>query len=304
MTWVRTSDDAAEHDKQRAAGTEAFAFWHGGLGHCNKRLTDGRIERRRVADLWRPLEGGVDPERAAARLVEVGLWHEPGHVCDSPVCPANPEVAAHLDPVADAFLVHDFFDFQPSKVEVLAEREQARLRQQKSRARRLREAHGETTSHGVTSTVTNSATDGVTHGVSHTPPVPDPVPVPDLRTYVGHSVTNGVTQDEFEAITGIALTAFQALEFADRTRAEVEAAVVGSNAPKVVNRAGYIIDKLRRAKEAKAKPGSQHEAALAREVRKPPRRAPPPDDEGEDAEEWTDEDERALSSLRTSLGAG
>lgn len=126
MTWVKLDDHIATHPKLLAAGAEPAWLFVAGLGWCNQHLTDGMIPKDTV-----PVLSNVkSPARCAARLVEAGLWIDRGK----------------------EYEVHDFLDYQPSKAQVLSQRDAQRERQRKSRERR-----------------------GVTDGVSaDTPTRPDP----------------------------------------------------------------------------------------------------------------------------------
>lgn len=169
MTWVKTDDRAREHMKHRGAGTDGFALWFATLGFCNEHLTDGRVEVHLVPDVWRPIGERFNWRAAVDRLVNGCLWHRDGETCSSDLCPANPIVAARLEPMG-GYVVHDYFDYQRSKAEIIRERENDANRQRRRRQRLLGAdppgGHG--VSHGVTP--------GVTHTMSHTPPDPDPDP--------------------------------------------------------------------------------------------------------------------------------
>lgn len=110
MTWVKLDDQLPEHEKITEAGHEAAWLFVCGLCYCGRRLSDGVIPKnvlRRLSDLKRP-------ERAAERLVEVGLWEDEG----------------------DWWSVHNYLDYQPSRSQVESQRDSARERQRKSRERR------------------------------------------------------------------------------------------------------------------------------------------------------------------------
>lgn len=172
MTWVKTDDSAPEHMKQRESGTAAYALWNAALAFCNRNLTDGRIDKRLLADIWRPVGEKFHHKVAALRLVSSGLWHDNGFVCQSTLCPAYPELNAKLDPFANAYVVHDYFDYQRSKIEVLAERASTADRVRRHRDRKLTKG-----APVETNAVGNATRNAVTNTVSNTPP--DPIPDPD-----------------------------------------------------------------------------------------------------------------------------
>lgn len=106
--WAKISDDFFRHPRTVAAGRDARDLFLVSLTHCNEHLTDGFVAagylRRLAAD------AEIDDARAAAdRLVAVGYWEE----CDG------------------GWMVHDFLDYNPSRAEVLAEREKAAVRKER-----------------------------------------------------------------------------------------------------------------------------------------------------------------------------
>lgn len=77
MTWVRIDDGALHHEKLLAAGPDAITLWLSGLCYANRHTTDGALAKGTLLALY-PSET-LPPARAkkaAARLVEVGLWLE------------------------------------------------------------------------------------------------------------------------------------------------------------------------------------------------------------------------------------
>ncbi len=142
MVWVQIDDAFDEHPKVSRLGDAAFRAFVEGLCYCNRNLTDGRINRG-IARLrgW---------TRRARELVEAGLWEAD----------------------ADGWLIHDYPQYQPSREEVLAIREERH--EARSRAGRMGAAarwqrdgkpHGKPMAKRM---ATAWQTDG---------PVPDPVPI-------------------------------------------------------------------------------------------------------------------------------
>ena len=118
MTWVRTEDGTVLHPKFFRAGVAAHGWWSGGLGYCNRNLTDGFIPTRDV-DLVYP---GTPHEVVLAlieALIQEGLLHTiaPGRRadCRSPRC-------RPLKAPSDGYLMHDYLDYQPSRKHVTAKR--------------------------------------------------------------------------------------------------------------------------------------------------------------------------------------
>lgn len=122
MGWVRISDDFPHHPKAVEVGPLGLAMYVAGLCYCNRYLTDGKIPQRAIATLldfgdhaWDDESGMTDDQftaRIADRLVDAGLWRRNG----------------------TKFIVHDYLQYQPSKRQVLADRERDRVK--KSRQRR------------------------------------------------------------------------------------------------------------------------------------------------------------------------
>lgn len=111
MVWFKVDDRFVNHPKWMALDDDdklaciglwtALGAWSAGY------LTDGRVPDRVVAG-WR------DGIRLAALLVDAGL----------------------LSRTANGYQFHDWRDWQPTKAEVLAERERWRVNQEKSRRKR------------------------------------------------------------------------------------------------------------------------------------------------------------------------
>lgn len=99
MTWFRLDDGWLRHPKHRAAGLKGRALWIAGGTWSSEQLTDGRIPKEMLPVLAIDAEIGTG-RTEARRLVEVGLWEDLG----------------------DAWQMHDWHDFQPSRADVLADR--------------------------------------------------------------------------------------------------------------------------------------------------------------------------------------
>ncbi len=167
MVWARIDDAILDNPKIAKVGVYGFALHIAGITWCSRNLTDGLIPFARVQSLLplnrvnidrqNPLaledggssisgDTGLDVHTIATKLVEAGLW-------------------ADTD---DGYEIHDFLEYNPSRVEVLAAREKTRGRVQKHRSRKR---------NGVTNdAVTALHPSG--NGVSNAPVTPHPVPVP------------------------------------------------------------------------------------------------------------------------------
>ena len=165
MVWVRIDDRYSEHPKIVEAGPLCAALWLAGLAYCNRNLTDGFIPwstartlvdweyaeqdgRRITIDIGCGMGGEtVTSDMVISRMVAVGLWH-----------PVYGETTQRIK----GYLVHDYGDFQPSKEQVLRERELTA-----NRVKAFKERHKG-----------NAQGNGVSNGIGNAKVTGDPVPVP------------------------------------------------------------------------------------------------------------------------------
>lgn len=114
MPWFKVDDTLAFHAKVLTAGNAALGLWTRAGAWSMQQLTDGFIPTHVARQLGSRNE--------ARRLVEAGLWIEKD----------------------DGYLFHEWDQRQPSRVQVEAEREAARIRQANGRekARKKREQEG------------------------------------------------------------------------------------------------------------------------------------------------------------------
>lgn len=119
MAWGKVDDRLYSSPKWLAAKKPARALWVTALSWSMDQLTDGHVPAHVLAVL--------DGTRAeAADLVRVGLWHT----------------------TDDGWVFHDWSDYQPSRAQVLAERDAAKKRQRRAREK----ARESRTRHAVTHT--------------------------------------------------------------------------------------------------------------------------------------------------------
>jgi hypothetical protein len=111
MPWFKVDDTLALHPKTVAAGNAALGLWTRAGAWSMQTLTDGFVPTAVARQLG--------SRREAQRLVDVGLW----------------------DLKDDGYVFHEWEQRQPSRLQLNAERESARIRQQRGReaARRRRE---------------------------------------------------------------------------------------------------------------------------------------------------------------------
>jgi len=148
MPWVRIDDDFYNHPKVIKAGPLGIAMQVSALCYCNHYLTDGFVPISVIPGLlnldgigmrmWanETFGGGEDAAwtMVVEDLINAGLWES----CE------------------DGYRIHDYLEYQPSKAQVLADREANAKRQEAWKSRK---------SNAVSNTVSNTA------------PVPNPVPL-------------------------------------------------------------------------------------------------------------------------------
>lgn len=164
MPWVRLDEQFARNPKVLTAGPLGMAMQVAALCYCNEYLTDGFVPRsvanmlldfEGLAFVWTHNEmfgGGDDVEASMVvkSLVEAGLWDEaPG-----------------------GYLIHDYLEYQPSKAEVLAQREQ--------RAEAGRQGGLAKAKRGAKQTASEVLSEMPSKTSSKTLAKSYPVPVPDL----------------------------------------------------------------------------------------------------------------------------
>jgi hypothetical protein len=147
LAWVRLDDHFSEHPKIASLSDPALALWVTGLAYCNRNLTDGFIPKAVGIGQLRWCEGNTAP--AIAELETAGLW----------------------DAVEGGWQVHDFDEFQPSREQVEAEREN---KQRAGRAGGLAAARARAQA--------RSQAPATAPAKAESKPVPVPVPVPETRT--------------------------------------------------------------------------------------------------------------------------
>ena len=105
MSWFKLDDQFPHHPKVMRAGPDAAWLFVAGGCYCASHLTDGLIPKCALPTLSMLR----NPEKLAARLVEVGLWIE-------------------LD---DDYEVNDYLEYNPSREDVEETRRAARERRAK-----------------------------------------------------------------------------------------------------------------------------------------------------------------------------
>ena len=115
MSWVKIDADFYLHPKVRQAGPLGIALQVAALCYCNKYLTDGFIPHDVIPALLNlnasNLKGLIEYQEVTESLVSAGLW----------------------EAVDGGFVIHDYLDYQPSREQLLREREQSKKRQERFR---------------------------------------------------------------------------------------------------------------------------------------------------------------------------
>ena len=137
MPWVKLSDDWYDDPKVIAAGDDGALLWVKAVSWSARNLTDGLIP----AELLPRLILSPETPTIVSRLVDLGLF---------------------VEDISGGFRVANFLDYQPSREQVLADREKE--------AKRKRDARAAASAKRPT---------GLPPDSGERPASPDPVPVPE-----------------------------------------------------------------------------------------------------------------------------
>lgn len=97
MPYLNLDDGFPEHEKVDPLSDGAYRLHSAGMHYCARKLSDGRIPRRRVSRL--------KPDYKPSQLRELldgRLWHKGGEGCGTDTCPTG-------DP--GDYVVHDFLEW-------------------------------------------------------------------------------------------------------------------------------------------------------------------------------------------------
>jgi len=146
VPWVRFDDQFTIHRKVDGLSDAAFRLHASAIFWSARNLTDGFVSREDLDGVTARVR---TPARFAAECVRRGVWHDAREQCLSEKCPG---------PVAeDGWIIHDYWEYQPSKAQVMRDRDASAKRQKKWRA-----------SH-------NGSSNAVTNGVSASSPTRPPL---------------------------------------------------------------------------------------------------------------------------------
>ncbi len=148
--WARFDDQYPLNRKVAALSDAAYRLHTEAIFWSNRNLMDGWIP---ADDLDLISQRVRNPAKFVSEMLRRGLLHEAGFKCDHDMCPAD---GSH----SDGWVLHDFWEFQPSKAKVEEERAKNAERQ-----RRFRERHGKAPQVGGNrNDGSNGVTDGGTNG--------------------------------------------------------------------------------------------------------------------------------------------
>jgi len=222
VTWVRFDDQFPIHRKVAPLDDATYRLASEAVFWCARNKTDGRIG---ADELEAISKRGTKPR--AARLVERGLWHMAGTWCASAKCPPSGP---------DGWVLHDYLDYQPTKIQVEAD-----LAAKAERTRKWREAKARGHKRDGGGDASRDAPQGHhvpdTYGVSDASPSPprpegkrggDLPEAPDVRREAADRAADGrkppPTQDPYEPEDPAAIAADQ------RRLAEIAAETARANA--------------------------------------------------------------------------
>lgn len=130
MTWAKLDDRANEHHKILAAGAEAAWFWTCGLMYANRqKARDGFIPDAAIRMLYGPVR---NPNKLAAKLVEVGLWERVGVESAS----SREQVGVESASSRSGFRIRNYTKWNASRDRVDAESSASRRRAAESYSRK------------------------------------------------------------------------------------------------------------------------------------------------------------------------
>jgi hypothetical protein len=174
VVWVRLDDHFDEHPKIASVGPLGLALWVTALAYCNRNLTDGFIPAS-VASRLLAYEFEEADGRSACVLIGGEYNADPqgqlGFLPDRYYLPELLVGAGLWEHAKGGYQVHDYADFQPTRVQVEAERA---TKAAAGRAGGIAAA----TARAMAERQQNASRTPA-DAVAKSKPVPDPVPDPD-----------------------------------------------------------------------------------------------------------------------------
>lgn len=123
MTWVRFDDQFPIHRKVKGLSDGAYRLHSEAIFWCARNTTDGFVHTDDVSELATARR----PHKFIPELEARGSWHRSDQACQSESCPASREDR----PTEQGWIIHDYWDYQPSKAKVVADRKAKAARQAK-----------------------------------------------------------------------------------------------------------------------------------------------------------------------------
>jgi hypothetical protein len=160
MPWVRLEDTYPINRKVGTLSDGAFRLDVEAMCWSARETSDGVVRAHELV-----LVRARATKRHAAELVAHGRWHEAGHSCPSAKCPESGP---------DGWVIHDYFDYQPAREQVIKDRE---ARAERMRRWRESQRNGRAATDASTNGATNTARDGPRDALVTPPPSP-PRPAP------------------------------------------------------------------------------------------------------------------------------
>ena len=112
MPWVRFDDQFTIHRKVDGLTDAAFRLHVAAVFWSARNLMDGFVPGEDLDLVCARLRA---PSRFAAECVSRGVWHEARTPCASEKCPGPVD--------NDGWVIHDYWEYQPTRDKVLADRE-------------------------------------------------------------------------------------------------------------------------------------------------------------------------------------
>jgi hypothetical protein len=112
VPWVRFDDQFTIHRKVDGLSDAAFRLHVAAVFWSARNLMDGFVPEEDLDLVCARLRA---PARFAAECVKRRVWHEARTACPSEKCPGPVD--------NDGWVIHDYWEYQPTREKVLADRE-------------------------------------------------------------------------------------------------------------------------------------------------------------------------------------
>lgn len=146
MPWLKKAGEAPTVDKIWELSNELYRLYDASLHYCARELTDGHVPANRIS----PLTPKPATKQQIEALVVRRLWHRLPDICSSCLNWRKVREAGPLP--RGGYVVHDYLEFNPSRVQWERLQERRRMGGQKGASIRY--------GAGSTNDSTHSSTDG------------------------------------------------------------------------------------------------------------------------------------------------